>query len=98
MITRIYCILQGLCVITLGEGTLCNYFYYTFHSEGSLCNYCYTLHSEGSPCSYSYKERQRTFVDLLEAGTVVPTDCLPTAVADRVGWRKRAMGGRLRLT
>ena len=47
------------------------------------------------------KEHQRTgctFVDLLEADTGVPRDCLPAAMDDRVGWRKRAMGGRLRST
>ena len=36
----------------------------------------------------------RTFVDLLEADTGVPRDCLPAVMDDRVGWRKRAMGGR----
>ena len=35
----------------------------------------------------------RTFVDLLEADTGVPRDCLPAVMDDRVGWRKRAMGG-----
>ena len=35
----------------------------------------------------------RTFVDLLEADTGVPRDCLPVAMDDRVGWRRRAMGG-----
>ena len=36
-----------------------------------------------------------TVVDLLEADTGVPTDCLPAAMDDRVGWRKKAMvGGR----
>ena len=49
------------------------------------------------------KERRRTrshikFVDLLEADTGVPRDCLPAVMDDRVGWRKRAMGGRLRTT
>ena len=34
----------------------------------------------------------RTFVDLLEAESGVPRDCLPAAMDDRVGWRKRAMG------
>ena len=41
------------------------------------------------------KERLRTgsqFVDLLEADTGVPRDCLLAAMDDRVGWRKRAMG------
>ena len=33
-----------------------------------------------------------TFVDLLEADTGVPRDCLPAVMDDRVGWRKRAMG------
>ena len=28
----------------------------------------------------------RTFVDLLEADTGVPRDCLPAAMDDRVGW------------
>ena len=37
-------------------------------------------------------------VDLLEADTGVPRDCLPAAMDDRVGWRKKAMGGRLRST
>ena len=40
----------------------------------------------------------RTFVDLLEADTGVPRDCLPAAMDGRVGWRKKAMGGRLRST
>ena len=39
-----------------------------------------------------------TFVDLLEADTGVPRDCLPAAMDDRVGWRRRAMGGRLKST
>ena len=39
----------------------------------------------------------RTFVDLLEVDTGVPRD-LPAAMDDRVGWRKRAMGDRLRST
>ena len=39
-----------------------------------------------------------TFVDLLEADTGVPRDCLPAAMDDRVGWRKTAMGDRLRST
>ena len=33
-----------------------------------------------------------TFVDLLEADTGVPRDCLLAVMDDRVGWRKRAMG------
>ena len=40
----------------------------------------------------------RTFVDLLETDTGVTRDCLPAAMDGRVGWRKRAMGGRLRST
>ena len=28
-----------------------------------------------------------TFVDVLEADTDVPRDCLPAAIDDRVGWR-----------
>ena len=39
-----------------------------------------------------------TFVDLLEADTGVPRDCLPAVMDDRVGWRKRAMKGQLRST
>ena len=31
-----------------------------------------------------------TFVDLLEVDTGVLRDCLPAAIDDRVGWRKRA--------
>ena len=38
------------------------------------------------------------FVDMLEADTGVPRDCLPAAMDNRVSWRKRAMGGRLRST
>ena len=34
-----------------------------------------------------------TFVDLLEADTDVPRDCMPAVMDDKVGWRKRAMGG-----
>ena len=34
----------------------------------------------------------RTFVDLLEADTGVPGDCLPAVMDNRVGWRKNAMG------
>ena len=47
------------------------------------------------------KERQRTGshnVDLLEADTEVPRDCLPAAMDDRVNCRKRTMGGQLRST
>ena len=40
----------------------------------------------------------RTIVDLLEEDTGVPRDCLPPAMDDRVGRRKRAMGGRLSST
>ena len=40
----------------------------------------------------------RTFVDLLEADTGVPRDCLPAAMDDRVGGRKRTMEGGLRST
>ena len=36
--------------------------------------------------------QSRTSVDLLEADTGVPRDCLPVAMDDRVGWRKRPMG------
>ena len=37
----------------------------------------------------------RTFIDMLEADTSVPLNCLLSAVDDRVDWRK-SMGGRLR--
>ena len=37
--------------------------------------------------------RARTIVDLLEADTGVPRDCLPAAMDDRDGWRNRAMRG-----
>ena len=40
------------------------------------------------------EDRLAHFVDLLE----VPRDCLPAAMDDRDGWRKRTMGGRLRST
>ena len=44
------------------------------------------------------KEHRRTgsliFVDLLEVDTGVPRDCLPAAMDDRVGWRKRAVWGK----
>ena len=46
----------------------------------------------------SVRGQVHTFVDLLEADSAVPRDCLPAAIDDRVGWRNRAMGGRLRLT
>ena len=36
--------------------------------------------------------QSRTLADLLEEDTGVPRDCLPAAMDDRVGWRKRAMG------
>ena len=39
------------------------------------------------------EEQIRTFVDLLDADTGVPRDCLPAVMDDRVGWRKKAMGG-----
>ena len=41
----------------------------------------------------SDRGQARTFVHLLEADTGVPRDCLPAAMDDRVGWKKRAMGG-----
>ena len=40
----------------------------------------------------------RTLIDVLEGNTWVPTDCLPAVMDDRVGWKKEAMGGRLRST
>ena len=39
----------------------------------------------------SVGRQARTFVDLLEADTGVPRDCLLAAMDDRVGWRKRAI-------
>ena len=33
-----------------------------------------------------------TFVNVLEADTGIPRDCLPAAMDDGVGWRKRAVG------
>ena len=44
------------------------------------------------------EDRLAHFVDLLEADTAVPTDCLPAAMDDRDGWRKKARGGWLRST
>ena len=38
------------------------------------------------------EDRLAHFVNLLETDTRVPRDCLPTAMDDRVGWRKRTMG------
>ena len=40
----------------------------------------------------SVRGQAGTFVDLLEADTRVPKDCLLAAMDDSVGWRKRAMG------
>ena len=53
---------------------------------------------EPKHCKRSVGGQARTFVDLLEADTGVPGDCLLAAMVDRVGWRKRAMGGPLRST
>ena len=36
----------------------------------------------------SIRGQAHTFVNLLEAGTGVPRDCLLAAMDDRVGWRK----------
>ena len=41
----------------------------------------------------SIRGQARTFVDLLEADTGVPRDLLLVAMDDRVGWRKRVIGG-----
>ena len=41
---------------------------------------------------WSVGGQTRTFVDLLEADTGVPRDCLPATMFDRVGWRKRSTG------
>ena len=40
-----------------------------------------------------HRRTVRTFVELLEADTGVPRDCLLAVMDDRVGLRKRAMGG-----
>ena len=40
----------------------------------------------------------RTLFCRSSGGTGVPSDCLPAGMDDRVGWRERAMGGRLRST
>ena len=39
-----------------------------------------------------------TFVDLLEVDTGVPRDCLLAVIVDRVGWKTRVLGCRLRST
>ena len=36
-----------------------------------------------------------TFVGLQEEDSRVPRDCFLAAMDDKVGWRKRAMGGRV---
>ena len=41
----------------------------------------------------SIRGQAYTFVDLLEADTGVPRDCLLAMMIDRYGWRERAMGG-----
>ena len=41
----------------------------------------------------SVRGQARAFIDLPEADTRVPRDCLLAAMDDRVGWTKRAMGG-----
>ena len=46
----------------------------------------------------SVEGQARTFVDLLEADTGVPRDCLLAAMDDRIVWGKRAMKSRLRST
>ena len=43
----------------------------------------------------SIRGQVRTTVDVLEADTGIPSDSLPATMDDRVGWRKKAMGGRL---
>ena len=43
----------------------------------------------------SVRGQARTFVDLLEADTGVPRNCLPVAMDDIVSRRKRAMGFNL---
>ena len=53
---------------------------------------------EPKHCKRSVKGQACSFVDLLEADTGVPRDCLPAAMDDRTGWRKRAMKSRLRST
>ena len=39
------------------------------------------------------ENRLALVVDLLEADTGVPRDCLPAAVDDKAGWRKRSAIG-----
>ena len=38
-------------------------------------------------------EDRLAHLSILEADTGIPRDCLPAAMDDRVGWRKRAMKG-----
>ena len=52
---------------------------------------------EPKHCKRSVGVQAHTFVDLLEADTGVPGDCL-AAMDDRAGWSKRAMGDPLRST
>ena len=40
------------------------------------------------------EDRLAHFVGQLERDTGVPRDCLPAAMNDRVGWRKRALAAR----
>ena len=42
--------------------------------------------------SIAIGRQARTVVDLLEADTGFPRDCLRAAMDDRVGWRKGARG------
>ena len=48
---------------------------------------------ETKACKRIVGGQVRTVVDLLEADTGVPRDCLPAEMDDRVGWRKKTMGG-----
>ena len=41
---------------------------------------------------WNVRRQAHTFVDLLEADTVVPRNCLPAVMDDRVGWRKSHEG------
>ena len=47
---------------------------------------------EPKHCKRRLEGQAHIFVDLLEAETRVPRDCLLAEMDERVGWRKRAMG------
>ena len=62
----------------------------------SLTLISFSLQKEHHKKHYKRRGQAHTFVDLLKADTGVPRDCLPAAMDDRVGWRKKVMEGRLR--